>query len=128
MTNNDIVIGTTYLFTGSESPTRSHLAGTEFTVVDKKKVFRKISQRRGKRAMMVWRFFNEDGVGARADELGELPKQGPQPLNCYICGKGASLHCWRCDRPICEACDSTCMPQPSQLIVCFRCDQAIKSF
>lgn len=73
MKKQDIELGVTYLFMGSESPKRKHLAGQPFTVVTIDKVYRKVSYRHKKRLMKVTRFFNEDGIGARAEELGELP-------------------------------------------------------
>lgn len=72
----DIVIGETYLFIATLNPQRKHLEGQPFTVVRKERVFRKVPYRRGKHnagTRKVLRFFNDDGVGARADELGELP-------------------------------------------------------
>jgi len=72
----DIEVGETYLFVGSDSPKRAHLAGHPFTVSSIEKVYRKIAYRKGKRSMKVTRFFNDDGVGARAEELEELPKTG----------------------------------------------------
>lgn len=71
MKQSDIVIGDTYLFRATDSPERLYLIGEPFTVVSKKAVFRKFG-RKGTRK--VNRFFNDDGVGARPEELGELPK------------------------------------------------------
>jgi hypothetical protein len=76
MKRDDIEIGETYLFMGSDSPKRKHLAGQPFTVTSKDQVYRKVSYRHKKRSMKVTRFFNDDGVGARAEELGTLPKTG----------------------------------------------------
>ena len=74
MKSADIKTGETYTFMGSESPARSHIEpGTPFTVVEIKAVWRKI-KRAGSRK--VKRFFNEDGVGARADEL--EPRDEPE--------------------------------------------------
>lgn len=73
MKKDDIEVGETYLFVGSESPKRKHLAGQPFTVTSKDRVFRKLSYRKGKRLMKVTRFFNDAGVGARAEELEPLP-------------------------------------------------------
>lgn len=73
MLKADIQIGETYLFVGSESPKRQHLTGHPFTVVEAKDVFRKISWNHGRRSAKVTRFFNDDLIGARADELEPLP-------------------------------------------------------
>lgn len=76
MRKQDIEIGETYLFVATDSPTRKHLEGQPFKVVERKAVFRKL--KRGTRKPI--RFFNENGVGARAEEL------GPLPLNeWYVC-------------------------------------------
>lgn len=72
MKRDDIEIGETYLFIGSDSPKRKHLAGQPFTVVSKDQVYRKVSYRHKKRSMKVTRFFNDDGVGARPEELEPL--------------------------------------------------------
>jgi hypothetical protein len=74
MKRDDIEVGQTYLFVGSDSPKRKHLAGQPFTVASKDQVYRKVSYRHKKRSMKVTRFFNDDGIGARADELEPLPK------------------------------------------------------
>lgn len=78
MLKSEIEVGETYYFVGSDSPTRKHLAGLPFKVVKKERVFRKQAYRRGKRAgtVKVLRFFNDDGIGARAEELEPLPKEG----------------------------------------------------
>lgn len=65
MKSADIKIGETYTFMGSESPARQHLAGEPFTVTEIKSVWRRVNRGRRK----VNRFFNADGIGARADEL-----------------------------------------------------------
>lgn len=65
MKSSEIKVGETYLFVATESPARKNLEGEPFTVVDIKPVWRRIF-RQSKR---VKRFFNADGVGARADEL-----------------------------------------------------------
>lgn len=69
MKTKDIKQGETYMFVGTESPARKHLEGEEFTVVEIKAVWRRVI-RKGSRK--VKRFFNADGVGARADELEPL--------------------------------------------------------
>lgn len=88
----DIVIGETYLFIATLNPERKHLEGQAFTVVRKERVFRKVPYRRGKHnagTRKVLRFFNDDGVGARADELGELPEQKDnREFPCKICDTG----------------------------------------
>src|SRR5688572_6619319 len=75
MLKHEIQVGETYYFVGSDSPTRKHLAGQPFTVVRKERVFRKMPYRRGRKAgtVKVLRFFNDDGIGARAEELEPLP-------------------------------------------------------
>jgi hypothetical protein len=69
MRQSDITIGETYLFVATDNPTRKHLEGEPFTVEYKKAVWRKTG-RKGSRKQN--RFFNADGVGARAEELGEM--------------------------------------------------------
>ncbi len=82
MKRDDIEIGVTYLFVGSDSPKRKHLAGQPFTVQSKGMVYRKVKYRHKKRSMKVARFFNDDGVGARAEELEALPKDFTRCNNC----------------------------------------------
>jgi hypothetical protein len=77
--SNEIKQGETYLFVATESPARKHLEGEPFTVVDIKAVFRRI-HRKGTRK--VKRFFNADGVGARADELEPLPERENPCRHC----------------------------------------------
>lgn len=78
MRQSEIKIGLTYMFVGSEAPTRKHLAGQPFTVTDIKPVWRR---HQGK-SKLAKRFFNSDGVGARADELEPMNEieQDPCPL------------------------------------------------
>lgn len=64
----DIIIGETYLFVATESAARKHLEGRPFTVTGKKAVWRRLSRR----SRRVNRFFNEDGIGARPEELEPL--------------------------------------------------------
>jgi hypothetical protein len=71
MKSSDIKEGETYMFMGSESPTRAHLAGEPFTVVQIKAVWR----RQFKKSKRVKRFFNAEGIGARADELEPMPER-----------------------------------------------------
>jgi hypothetical protein len=80
MNTKDIKQGETYMFVGTESPARKHLEGEPFTVVEIKAVWRRM-QRKGSRK--VKRFFNADGVGARADELEPLDSKTPteKPAN-----------------------------------------------
>lgn len=89
MKRDDVEVGETYLFIGSDSPKRKHLAGQAFTVVSKDQVYRKVSYRHKKRSMKVTRFFNEDGVGARAEELETLPAN--EWVKCNLCGTYASI-------------------------------------
>lgn len=70
MKSSEIIIGETYLFIGTESPTRQHLTGKPFQVTEKKRVWRRL---KGKRAN-VYRFFNGAGEGARAEELEPIEK------------------------------------------------------
>lgn len=65
MKQSEIKIGETYLFVATDSVTRKHLEGKPFEVVRKEKVWRKLKKRRA----YVYRFFNEQGDGARAEEL-----------------------------------------------------------
>lgn len=64
----DIIIGETYLFVATESAARKHLEGQPFTVTGKRAVWRRLS----KSSRRVNRFFNEDGIGARPEELEPL--------------------------------------------------------
>lgn len=68
MKGSDIEIGTEYLFLATESPARQSLIGKRFTVTEIRRVWR----RKNRRRVQTMRYFNEDGVGARADELAEL--------------------------------------------------------
>jgi hypothetical protein len=65
MKSSEIKVGETYQFMGSENPARAHLAGQPFTVVEIIPVWRRLN----KRSRKTKRFFNADGIGARADEL-----------------------------------------------------------
>lgn len=91
MKKDDIEIGETYLFVGSDSPKRKHLAGQPFTVISKDRVYRKVAYRNGKRSMRVTRFFNDDGVGAKAEELETLPKTGFYQCKNEDCRKWSRL-------------------------------------
>lgn len=66
MKSADIKQGETYTFVATDSPARKHLEGEPFTVVRIDNVWRKF---KGKGRKKVKRFFNEDNVGARAEEL-----------------------------------------------------------
>jgi hypothetical protein len=72
MRSKDITDGNTYFFVATDNPTRAHLVGRPFTVAYRQAVFRKF---RGCATRKPLRFFNEDGVGARASELDELPPE-----------------------------------------------------
>lgn len=65
MKASDIKEGGTYMFVATDSLSRKHLEGELFTVVQIKNVWR----RRFKTSRKVKRFFNSDGIGARAEEL-----------------------------------------------------------
>lgn len=66
MKQSDIKVGVTYLFVATDSEARKHLEGKPFTVERIENVWRKF---RGKGRKKVKRFFNDDNVGARAEEL-----------------------------------------------------------
>ena len=68
MNGKEIKTGETYFFVATDSSARKHLEGTEFTVFEIKRVWR----RRNKKSKQVKRFFNEFGEGARAEELEPL--------------------------------------------------------
>lgn len=72
MKGSDIKTGETYLFVATDQQSRKHLEDTEFTVVDIRKVWRKTY----KKSRQVKRYFNADGVGARAEELEPLDEPG----------------------------------------------------
>lgn len=72
MHKTDIVDGDTYLFVATDNPTRAHLVGHVFTVRYRRAVFRKF---KGQATRKRLRFFNDDGVGARAEELEPLPPE-----------------------------------------------------
>src|ERR1700749_5089465 len=108
MLKEDIIIGETYLFVGSDSPTRAHLAGSHFTVVRKDRVFRKaVYSGSKKRTRKGLRFFNDDNIGARAEELEPLKAEEIQhDPSCYICGAHVDIEdvCIRCEQLTCDAC------------------------
>lgn len=68
MKSRDIKQGETYMFMATDSVVRKNLEGTEFTVINIQSVWR----RRFKQSRRVKRFFNQDGIGARAEELEPL--------------------------------------------------------
>lgn len=68
----EIEDGATYLFVATDSADRQPLVGYPFTVQYRKAVFRKF---RGQATRKRLRFFNDDGVGARAEELEPLPPE-----------------------------------------------------
>lgn len=94
MRSKDIKEGETYLFVATTSETRKHLEGTQFTVYEKRLVFRRLQKGRKK----VYRYFNEDGIGARPEELEPLP-DAPQ---CHICGSDTPHSCTHCGQPVCD--------------------------
>jgi hypothetical protein len=113
MLKQDIEIGGTYLFVGTDSPKRKHLTGKPFTVTDIKKVPRKIIARRGKglRTVKTWRIFNEDGIGARADELEPMPKTGFYQCNQVDCRK------WSCIEDLTKnGWEQKCCPHCGELV------------
>lgn len=81
MRSNEIKVGETYTFVGSENQARAHLAGEPFTVTEIRPVWRRLH----KQSRKVKRFFNADGVGARADELEPIDQEttttDPKALN-----------------------------------------------
>lgn len=74
MQHTDIKEGQDYLFLATDSATRKHLELTVFHVAEIRKVFRKLTWGQRKASRQVTRYFDHDGVGARADELQELPE------------------------------------------------------
>lgn len=68
----EIEDGTTYLFVATDNVARQALVGYPFTVQYRKAVFRKF---KGQATRKRIRFFNDDGVGARAEELEPLPPE-----------------------------------------------------
>lgn len=71
MQAKDIKDGETYFFLGTDSVKRKHLEGRPFTVQYREAVFRRFKGQGTRKRM---RFFNDDGVGARASELESLPQ------------------------------------------------------
>lgn len=72
MQARDIVDGETYLFVATDSVARQPLVGYPFTVQSRRAVFRRF---KGQGTRKRLRFFNDDGVGARAEELEPLPPE-----------------------------------------------------
>lgn len=81
MKGKDIQEGGTYHFVGSDNPERQHLAGQAFTVTTIRPVFRRFKI---KGTRKVNRYFNADGVGARAEELEPLPEREAPCSECAI--------------------------------------------
>ncbi len=80
MKGTDISIDETYLFLATDSPARKHLEGMAFTVVRKELVYRRLK----KGTRKTYRYFNDDGVGARAEELQPLPDRESPCSKCAI--------------------------------------------
>jgi hypothetical protein len=78
MKSSEIKVGETYQFMGSENPARAHLAGQPFTVAEIRPVWRRLN----KRSRKTKRFFNDDGVGARADELEPMDRPEIENKDC----------------------------------------------
>jgi hypothetical protein len=76
MKRQDIKEGETYHFIATTSPERQHLVGKPFTVSELKPVWRKLKRARKK----VYRAFNDDGIGARPEELEPLPDTPARPV------------------------------------------------
>jgi hypothetical protein len=74
MNASEIKVGETYMFVATLSDERKHLEGLPFRVVEIKDVWRKFGHLPAAR---VKRFFNEEGDGARADELEPLNDENP---------------------------------------------------
>lgn len=114
MKQRDIKEGESYLFIATESPDRKHLEGTKFTVWRIEPVFRRF---KGKGTRRVMRNFNEDGVGARAEELEPLPV-------CWCCGRDVDpgTECTACERHVCEDCTVKDKHPQDHRRLCRRCD------
>lgn len=65
MKSSEIKVYGTYMFVATDSESRKHLEGKPFKVVEIRAVWRRLF----KRSKRVKRFFNENGEGARAEEL-----------------------------------------------------------
>jgi hypothetical protein len=78
--HEDIEVGGTYLLV-TDNLTRRYLSGHPFTVKERRKVWR--AQTTGLR-IKVWRYYNEDAVAVRADELQELPERELPCTECPI--------------------------------------------
>lgn len=127
MMPNDIIVGETYLFVGSDSPKRQHLAGSEFTVVRKDFVYRRFKG--NAHSARVLRFFDDDGNGARPDELEPIAKD--KPIVCYICGQPTVVQakCERCGELIClhHVAKYTSADEEAEFR-CTHCNLAMNSF
>lgn len=111
MRGKDIKEGETYLFVATTSAARKHLEGTEFTVQEKRLVFRRLQKGRKK----VYRFFNEDGIGARPEELEPLQ----EAVQCHICrcDLEEDQRCALCGQPFCAV-----HKLPGTERLCVQCD------
>ncbi len=106
MKHQDIKEGETYHFVATVNPEREHLINKPFHVVSLQRVWRRSKGGRRK----TYRAFNDDGVGARPDELEPLPENpcsccqvgemqlhgmtkpnGRQDYRCTICGHEESF-------------------------------------
>jgi hypothetical protein len=113
MRKQDIEVGETYLFVATDNPTRKHLEGQPFKVVERKAVFRKL--KRGTRKPI--RFFNENGVGARAEELEPLPAgQWVKCNECETCSNISELQKIKEDNDDIAIKCSNCNAGPEYLI------------
>ena len=77
---SDIKVGETYLFVATDSPARKSLEGQPFTVTEIKSVWR----RNKLRSARMKRVFNEDGVGARPEELEPISEREFPCNQCMI--------------------------------------------
>lgn len=73
MKSKDIKIGETYMFVATDNPARKHLEGKHFFVSDRKTVYRRLK----KGTRKVYRFENEYGDQARAEELEPIDEMNP---------------------------------------------------
>jgi hypothetical protein len=115
MKGTDIVQGQEYLFLATESPARQSLIGKRFTVVEIRRVWR----RKNRRRVQTMRYFNEDGVGARADELAELDDAKRWGWDCKNCGGTGELNSkpddLEHDATTCPVCDGVGLVAPDPL-------------
>jgi hypothetical protein len=76
MNASEIKVGETYMVVATLSDQRKHLEGLPFEVVEIREVWRGRKWGRAKKHK-VKRFFNEDGIGARPEELEPLNDESP---------------------------------------------------